>query len=124
MAFLTLSAGRDANALRFRSAFLRDKGYDVVTAGDSPELINKLFNGDFDLVLLCDSLREEERRRATGLIKLYTPSTPVILISSIEGRQYAYGDLTVPNSPAAILASIEMAAAIPPRSRARASSAA
>jgi len=124
MAFMILSAGRDLDLLKFRSAFLRKRGFQVVTASDSPELINKLFSGDFDLVLLCDSLREEDLRRATGLIKLYTPSTPVILISSIEGRQYPYGDLTVPNRPAAIETAIEMAAAMPVRIGTRASSAA
>ncbi|HYX54061.1 MAG TPA: hypothetical protein VE783_11470 [Candidatus Limnocylindrales bacterium] len=96
----------------------------MVTAADCPELINKLFKSDFDLVLLCDSLREEEQRRAIGLIKLYTPSIPVILISSFEGRQYPYADLTVPNNPSAIVAAVDMAASMPLRGRTRANSAA
>ncbi len=96
----------------------------MVTAADSPELINKLFNGDFDLVLLCDSLRGQEQRRTIGLIKLYTPSTPVIMVSSFEGRQYPFADLTVPNNPSAIVAAVEMAARTPITDRARATSAA
>lgn len=80
MPFLILSAGRDANLLKERSAILRQAGYEVVTAGDSPELVNRLFNGDFDLVLLCGSMREEERRRLAAIVKSHTPSTPVVLI--------------------------------------------
>ena len=124
MAFLILSAGRDPKALQLRNGKLRDAGFNVVSAGDSPDLINKLFNGDFDLVLLCDSLREEERRRATGLIKLYTPSTPVIMISSFEGREYEYADVTVPNEASAIVAAVKMASSLPVRSRARSRAAA
>jgi CheY-like chemotaxis protein len=80
MPFLILSAGRDTNLLKQRSAILRQAGYEVVTADNSPELVNRLFNGDFDLVLLCDSMREEERRRLIAIVKSHTPSTPVVLI--------------------------------------------
>jgi CheY-like chemotaxis protein len=80
MPFLILSAGRDSNLLKQRSAILRQAGYQVVVAGDSPELVNRLFNGDFDLVLLCGSMRAEERRRLTAIVKSHTPSTPVVLI--------------------------------------------
>ncbi len=124
MAFLILSAGRDPKALQLRNGKLRDAGFTVVSAADSPDLINKLFNGDFDLVLLCDSLRDEERRRAAGLIKLYTPSTPVIMISSFEGRQYGYADMTVPNEASAIVAAVTMASRTPGRNWARSSAAA
>ena len=84
MAFLILSAGRDSNLLKQRSAVLRQAGYDVVVAGNSPDLVNRLFNGDFDLVLLCDSMRAEERRRLTAIVKGHTPSTPVVVIHSEE----------------------------------------
>lgn len=124
MAFLILSAGRNTRALQLRSSTLRSAGFDVVTASDSPDLINKLLNGDFDLVLLCDSLREEECRRAARLIKLYTPSTPVIVISSYEGRDYGFGDLTVVNDPSAILAAVRMTVRVPARGRVGASIAA
>lgn len=80
MPFLILSAGRDIGLLKQRSAILRQAGYEVVTAGNSPELVNRLFNGDFDLVLLCGSMREEERRRLTAIVKSHTPSTPVVSI--------------------------------------------
>jgi len=84
MPFLILSAGRDPNLLNQRSAMLRQAGYEVVVAGNSPQLVNRLFNGDFDLVLLCDSIRAEERRRLTAIVKGHTPSTPVLLVAQAE----------------------------------------
>jgi CheY-like chemotaxis protein len=84
MPFLILSAGRDTNLLNQRSAILRQAGYEVVIAGKSPDLVNRLFNGDFDLVLLCGSMRADERRRLTAIVKSHTPSTPVVLIEESE----------------------------------------
>ncbi|HKW76031.1 MAG TPA: hypothetical protein VJN64_10950 [Terriglobales bacterium] len=84
MPFLILSAGRDPNLLKQRSVILQQAGYEVVVAGNSPELVNRLFNGDFDLVLLCGSMRAEERCRLTAIVKSHTPSTPVLLIEERE----------------------------------------
>ena len=84
MPFLILSAGRDMNLLQQRSALLRQAGYEVVTAGNSPDLVNRLFNGDFDLVLLCGSMRADERLRLAAIVKRHTPSTPVVMIDEDE----------------------------------------
>ena len=56
-------------------------GYSVASAFDSGEIVDKLLNGDFDLVLLCQSMPDEDRHRLAHIIKRYSPSTPVLLIS-------------------------------------------
>jgi CheY-like chemotaxis protein len=81
MPFLILSAGRDPDLLKTRNAALQAQGYRVAAAFDSYEVVDKLLNGDFDLVLLCHTMPEEDRRRLARIISRHTPSTPVILIS-------------------------------------------
>jgi DNA-binding response OmpR family regulator len=81
MPFLILSAGRDPDLLKARNTALMAQGYRVAAASDSCEVVDKLLNGDFDLVLLCYTLPEEDRRRLVRIIIRHTPSTPVIVIS-------------------------------------------
>jgi len=91
MPFLILSAGRDTSLLNQRSAILRQAGYEVVIAGNSPDLVNRLFNGDFDLVLLCASIPEEERRRLIAIATRHTPCTPVVVLQGEVGTMNASG---------------------------------
>jgi len=86
MPTLILSAGRDPNLLKKRNAALIAAGYTVVTAMNSPEVVNKLFAGDFDLVVLCHTLGELQQKRLAHIIRDYTPSTPVIVLSQGEER--------------------------------------
>lgn len=86
MPTLILSAGRDLNLLKKRNAALTAAGYTVVTAVNSPEVVNKLFAGDFDLVVLCHTLGEQQQQRLAHIIKNHTPSTPVIILSQTEER--------------------------------------
>ena len=46
--------------------------------------MEKLLNGDFDLVLLCHTMAEEDLLRLARIIGSYTPSTPVVFISETE----------------------------------------
>jgi CheY-like chemotaxis protein len=88
MPYLILSAGRDAELLKQRNAALAAEGYHVASASGSYEIVEKMLNGDFDLVLLCHSIPNGDRRRLTGIINSYTPSTPVILVSDDEQPQF------------------------------------
>src|SRR5205085_9344042 len=85
MPIVILSAGRDHQLSRKRDQALIAAGYNVVSANNSPEIINKLFNGDFDAVILCNTIPNEERRRLASIIKSYSPSTPVVVISEMQG---------------------------------------
>ena len=89
MPTLILSAGRDLNLLKRRNAALTAAGYTVVTAVNSPDVVNKLFAGDFDLVVLCHTLGEQQQQRVAHIINGYTPSTPVIALSQVEERDCA-----------------------------------
>ncbi len=107
MPIVILDAGRDPHHSRKRDQALSAAGYKVVTAHNSPDIINNLFEGDFDVVILCNSLPNDERRRLAGIIKSYSPSTPVIVLAdTANSAEYDYGTLTSNSSPDWILAAI------------------
>src|SRR6185437_13636343 len=81
MPFLLLSAGRDPDLLKARNAALQGQGYRVAAAVESCEIVDKLLNRDFDLVLLCHTIPDKDRSRLARIIGSYSPSTPVVLIS-------------------------------------------
>lgn len=91
MSFLILSAGRDAELLKHRNTALAALGYRVAAASDSLEIVDKLLNGDFDLVLLCHTIPDEDRLRVARIVAGYTPSTPVVLVSEDGRSQFAAG---------------------------------
>ena len=70
---LVLSVGLDPELLITRNLVLQSAGYTVVAAFSPREAVDRLREGDFDLVLLCQSIPTEEKdhlalwiRRATG----------------------------------------------------------
>jgi CheY-like chemotaxis protein len=106
MPFLLLSAGRDPSLLKERNAKLLAAGFKVASATDSYEVVEKLLNGDFDLVLLCNSMAEQDRERLARIITTYTPSTPVVFISSAQEAERDLGDGPVRCCPEQLLATV------------------
>lgn len=105
MSITILCAGRDVHVMEARSKALTAAGFNVVCShGD--EFMEKLFEGNFDAIILCHSLREEERRRLAGIIKSYHQATPVVVVSDLQGRKFQYGTRTVWNYPEEIIASL------------------
>src|SRR5688572_6580104 len=90
-----LSGGHDTLLMATRSEILRQEGYSVVQATTCTDLVAKFFAGDFDLVILCHTIREEERRRTTALIRKHSPSTPVLILAATEAEYWPYADATV-----------------------------
>jgi len=88
MPFVILSAGRDSDLLKKRNTALANLGYKVAAASDSCEVVDKLLNGEIDMVLLCHSMPDEDRRRLAHIVSRYSPSTPVVLI----GKGLSDGD--------------------------------
>ena len=106
MPYLILSAGRNPDLLKQRNAALMAEGYKVASAWDSCEIVEKLLNGDFDLVLLCHSIPEEDRRRLAHIVSSYTPSTPVILISENEADLFGIVPQAINVSPEQVMAAV------------------
>jgi DNA-binding response OmpR family regulator len=106
MPFLILSAGRDPDLLKARNAALQAQGYRVAAAFGSSEVVDKLLNGDFDLVLLCHTMPHEDRRLLARIICRYSPSTPVVFISDNGSEDLEGGATALRCSSDQILATL------------------
>lgn len=102
-ATLILSVGYDPVLLGTRRLLLQSAGYIVESSGSVENAIYRFRTGDFDLVVLCHSMPEQERRRLLHLIRDYGSATPVIFISSAEPSPDGFSDLSIENHPAALL---------------------
>lgn len=107
MQFVILYAGRDPELLRQWSKPLLMAGYKVVPVVDPVDTVYKLFNGDFDLVLICESLPLEDRQRLARLVRNHSPSTPVLMIDRQEGMDYEMGTRAVLGNAEKILAAVQ-----------------
>jgi DNA-binding response OmpR family regulator len=82
MAVLVLSVGRDATLLAIRNLILSSAGYHVVAAATPEEFVERFYGGDFDAVVLCHSLPDDQRKRITELVHAHSPSTPVVVMAN------------------------------------------
>jgi CheY-like chemotaxis protein len=66
---LALSVGLDSLVIAARIELLLSEGYIVVSAFSLKEAVDRFLTGDFDLVLLDNSLPAKDRDRLTCLIR-------------------------------------------------------
>jgi CheY-like chemotaxis protein len=103
--FVILSVGREPDLLRTRNQVLKSTGSTVVAARTTVELVEKFYNGDFDLVLLCHTIPREEQKAIRALVHRRSPSTPVLSVipsDKSDGADFH----TVSNTPEALIAAI------------------
>jgi DNA-binding response OmpR family regulator len=87
-----------ANAVEWRSA-----GFIVIPASTMQEAFDHFRNGDFDLVLLGNSLSSESKERLTYLIRTSSPCTPVVSIAKNSTNIDSFANATLSNDGNAIL---------------------
>ena len=107
-----LCAGRDRPLLFTRARVLEEAGYIVTPTSTSTETIETFFSGDFDIVILCHSIPLQERERVANMVRLHSPSTPVIALADMASRHYDFGDLTVDSDANKLLESLPVALSI------------
>ena len=95
MTNLVLSVGNDSTLLAIRKLMLTDAGYRVMSALGTREFVNKLFDGDLDVVVLCTSLAPVERRKMAALVRQHRPSTRIFALSAAEDGQINGADSTI-----------------------------
>jgi CheY-like chemotaxis protein len=79
---VVLAVGLDSWLLATHTRDWRSAGYFVVSADSIREAINLFNAGDFDLVVLDDSVSMENRQRLTSLIRASGSQTPVACIGN------------------------------------------
>ncbi|HKF23647.1 MAG TPA: hypothetical protein VKE93_18880 [Candidatus Angelobacter sp.] len=96
MRFMILSVGRDPLLLKTRRAALAAAGYAVESVTSLTSAIEKILEGDLDLILLCNSLREKERLRLVHICRIRIPSIPILVVSEHGAASSASGVALTP----------------------------
>ncbi|HEY1805853.1 MAG TPA: response regulator [Terracidiphilus sp.] len=79
---LILSVDLDPMILNTREAVLRSEGYIVVSAASIKEAFHQFHEGDFDLMILGETIPARDRERLTCLIRASGSRIPIASISS------------------------------------------
>jgi hypothetical protein len=74
---------------------LGDARYVVTTADSYKSFMKEFLHGDFDMVLLCSSIENSERKKMASFVGQRSPSTPVIVFSEKPFSHYDFGTLTI-----------------------------
>jgi hypothetical protein len=70
------------------------------------DFLNHYFAGHFDLILLCNSLRVEERNLTISLVRRYGHAKPLLAISGTPTEQISGADMTVPGDAESVLSAV------------------
>jgi hypothetical protein len=103
---VVLAIGMDSWLLTAHSMAWRSAGFIVVSARAVREAIDQFNAGDFDLVLLGDSVSKEDKQRLTVLIRASGSRTPVVSIANAPGDFDSFADATLKNDSGGLLMGI------------------
>jgi DNA-binding response OmpR family regulator len=94
---LVLAVAVDSSLLASRRFFWESAGCYVTSAGSIREAILQFRDGDFDLILLGDSIPIESRERLTFLIRASGSGIPVVCVTDSPGDHDSFADATIRN---------------------------
>jgi CheY-like chemotaxis protein len=103
---LILSIDLDPGILFARETVLRSEGYIVVSAISVKEALRQFQDGDFDLMILGNTLPAKDRERLTCLIRASGSRIPIASISSTPREQSVFPEAIIPENPVELLAGI------------------
>lgn len=100
---LVLSIGLDVELLSTRNLVLQSAGYLVVSAYSLREAVDRFQDGDFDLVLLCQSIPTKEKDRLTSWIRASGSRVPLLSVSTSPCQRDTFTDATIESDPNSLL---------------------
>jgi hypothetical protein len=103
---VVLAAGLDKSLLTNQSSAWQSAGYLVTFAGSIKEAISLFRDGDFDLVLLGNSIPADSRERLAFLIRASGSQIPVVCVADSSGDSDAFADATIKSEPIKLLEGI------------------
>lgn len=101
-----LAVGLDSSLLTNQSSVWQSAGYFVTSAGSIREAIAHFRDGDFDLVLLSQSIPADSRERLTFLIRASGSRIPVVCIAASSTEPDTFADATIRDEPIKLLEDI------------------
>jgi DNA-binding NtrC family response regulator len=104
---VVLAIGVDSSLLEIQSSAWKSSGYIITFAWSVKDAITHFRYGDFDLVLLGNSLPADSRERLIFLIRGAGSRVPVFFIANSSCANDSFADATVEGEPTNILEEIE-----------------
>ena len=98
-----LSIGAEARLLLTRNMVLQAAGYAVVAANSIKEAVGCIQDGEFDLVLLCQSIPTKDKDRLIDGIRASGSRIPVVSVSGQLCQVDAAASMTVGSDPIELL---------------------
>jgi len=102
-----LAVGLDPLLPTAQSPAWKSAGYIVISVGTIKEAIDHFRAGDFDLVLLGNSISLENKERLTFLIRSSGSRTPVVCIANLTEDCGCFADATLRNDSGELLSGIQ-----------------
>jgi DNA-binding response OmpR family regulator len=102
-----LAVGLDPLIAATQSAAWKSAGYIVISVASIKKAIDHFKAGDFDLVLLGNSISLESKERLTFLIRSSGSYTPVVCIANPTGDRNCFADATLNNDSSEFLKGID-----------------
>jgi DNA-binding NtrC family response regulator len=102
-----LTVGLDPPLPTAQNAAWKSAGYIVISVASIKQAIDHFKAGDFDLVLLGNSISLESKERLTFLIRTCGSHTPVVCIGNPSGDRGTFADATLTNNSTELLEGIE-----------------
>ena len=94
---VVLAVGVDTEMLEAESTLWRTKGYFFLSAQTIQEAIAHLHAGDFDIVLLDESISLENRERLAFLVRASGSQTPVVCMGDRPSDCASFADASFGN---------------------------
>ena len=104
---VVLAVGLDPSLPTAKNAVWKSAGYIVISVGTIKEAIDHFKAGDFDLVLLGNSISLENKERLTFLIRSSGSRTPVVCIANLAEDCGCFADATLKNDSGELLSGIQ-----------------
>lgn len=95
---VVLAVGLDPWQLSTQGPFWKSEGYISIAVASIREAIQHFKAGDFDLVLLGQSISVDDKERLTYLIRTSGAQTPVVCLADPSGRSFSFADATLANN--------------------------
>jgi hypothetical protein len=102
-----LAVGLDPSLPTAQNAAWKSAGYIVISVGTIKEAIDHFRAGDFDLVLLGNSISLENKERLTFLIRSSGSRTPVVCVANLAEDCGCFADATLKNDSGELLSGIQ-----------------
>jgi len=103
---VVLAAGLNPSLLTNQSSVWQSAGYLVTFAGSIKEAISLFRDGDFDLVLLGNSIQADSRERLAFLIRASGSQIPVVCVADSSRDADTFADATIRSEPIKLLEGI------------------